>query len=338
MGKRHMKILFFCRGSAGFIERDIVHLKHLGDVEVFDAAQMNVGRYVQALWSARTKSTGLLYCWFAGRHALFPAAVAKLWHKPLVIVAGGWDVASVPEIQYGLMRGGLKKVLAQWILKSAALILAVSESNLKEILENTGVNPKHVKLIPHGVEIPETVVLPEAKEELVISVGEVTKANLARKGIETFVETARLMPEKRFCLVGRITKDGKKFLRDRAPSNLVTPGYIRREELNQLFRKSAVYVQVSYHEAFGSALAEAMAYGCVPVVTDRFALPEVAGTCGIYVPYGDAQKTAEGIRKAFEDLARLSRAAQERVARFFPSEARRERLIQLLQKLDDDNG
>ncbi len=309
----------------------------MGSVLAFDAAQMSFRDYLRAFFTARKQTSGLLYCWFAGRHALFPALLAKWWRKPFVIVAGGWDVANVPEIHYGLMRPGWKKQAARWILRAAHRLLAVSDSNYREILDNTGIPAEKISVIPHGFEIPSQKISLDEKDGSILSVGEVTQSNLKRKGIEVFVRSARFIPERTFYLAGRVTQEAREFLKREAPSNLIICDYVGQEELNRLFRKASVYVQVSYHEAFGCAVAEAMSYGCVPVVTNQYALPEVVGTaCGVYVPYGDARKTAEGIRQALQVLPTLSECAQERVTRLFPLEARRQALIKLLQEIVDE--
>ena len=43
---------------------------------------------------------------------------------------------------------------------------------------------------------------------------------------------------------------------------------------------SCVYLQLSYYESFGVSVAEAIACGCVPIVTAGTALPEVCGIEG----------------------------------------------------------
>ncbi len=77
-----------------------------------------------------------------------------------------------------------------------------------------------------------------------------------------------------------------------------------------------------------------MACGCVPVVTDRGALPEVAGDTGFCVPYGDPKATAEAIEKALN--SNKGKEARERIKNMFGIEKRSEKLIELIKELRHD--
>jgi glycosyltransferase involved in cell wall biosynthesis len=52
-------------------------------------------------------------------------------------------------------------------------------------------------------------------------------------------------------------------------------------QLAGLFRRSVAYCQLSIDESFGLAVVEAMASGCVPIVTNAGALPEITGSMGV---------------------------------------------------------
>ena len=79
------------------------------------------------------------------------------------------------------------------------------------------------------------------------------------------------------------------------------------------------------------ALAEAMACGCVPVVTERGAIPEVVGDAGYYVPYGSAKATAEAIEKAL--CSKNGIGLRKRVEERFSLRRREEALQSLLKSL-----
>jgi len=82
--------------------------------------------------------------------------------------------------------------------------------------------------------------------------------------------------------------------------NLELPGYAVGDDMVRLLNRSKHYLQLSYRESFGVAVVEAMACGCVPIVTDRGALPEVVGDAGFVVPFGDWDKVIELARKPYD--------------------------------------
>ena len=166
---------------------------------------------------------------------------------------------------------------------------------------------------------------------MIITVGGVTNENLRKKGLEAFVKTAAHLAEARFILVGQAYDNAIDHPRAIAPSNVEFAGCPTLDKLLKLYQKAKVYCQLSYHESFGLSLAEAMACECVPVVTDRGALPEVVGDTGLCVPYGDALKALEGIQAALESY--LGGKARERIKASFSREKREKELIRIIEKL-----
>ncbi len=59
-----------------------------------------------------------------------------------------------------------------------------------------------------------------------------------------------------------------------------------------------MYVQASRHEGFGLAVAEAMLAGCVPVVMDVTAMPEVVDGAGVLISSQEPEAVAAGVREA----------------------------------------
>jgi glycosyltransferase involved in cell wall biosynthesis len=71
-----------------------------------------------------------------------------------------------------------------------------------------------------------------------------------------------------------------------------------------------------------------MLAGCVPVVTDAGALPEVVGDTGVTISEPTPQAVAQGVRDALELGADAGLAARERIRTHFPYEKRRDGILQ----------
>jgi len=136
------------------------------------------------------------------------------------------------------------------------------------------------------------------KENLAVTVASGQGDIIMLKGLKTFIKAAALLPDVKFAILG-LTDEKQQAIKSMIESNNIElAGYMSQEDLLAYYQRAKVYCQLSYREAFGMATAEAMACGCVPVVTERGAIPEVVGDAGYYVPYGSAKATAEAIEKA----------------------------------------
>ena len=88
-------------------------------------------------------------------------------------------------------------------------------------------------------------------------------------------------------------------------------GYLDRATLRTLYEGAALLVLPSLHEGFGLPVVEAMTVGVPVVVSDRGALPEVAGRAGLIVDPLEPTQLADAIKRFLED-ERFSRACVER--------------------------
>ncbi len=106
------------------------------------------------------------------------------------------------------------------------------------------------------------------QEKAVLSVGHY----IARKGLVEFVDMARKLPDVRFFWFGYTNLDLvpheiRKAIAD-APSNLVFPGYVGREELRDAYCGCDVFAFMSHEETEGIVVLEALACGIPTVVRD----------------------------------------------------------------------
>ncbi|MDP8202443.1 MAG: glycosyltransferase family 4 protein [Candidatus Tenebribacter burtonii] len=292
------KILFLSAYNSSFVRNDRNILGKFSDANSIPIPKhkniLNMISLVLRIFIGICKND-IIYCWFAELPAYLAVFFSHLLHKKCIVVVGGYEVANVPEIEYGgmLKPKNVKKV--RYILRNVDLTLAVSESNKKEIENNF--STKQLKLVYNGVNTD--LFNPQGdKKSIVITIGNVTKENLQRKGLETFVKSAALFTDVEFILIGKHYDESSEYLRSIASDNVTFTGYVNDEELLRYMQEAKVYVQVSAHEGFGISLAEAMLCECIPVVTKRGALPEVAGKSALYVPFNDPAKTTKAIKEA----------------------------------------
>jgi len=322
-----LKILFVYQKPVSFVKVDLEILQRHFDVIPHQWTRMgdikNLLKIVKYVANA-----DLSFVWFAGRHAACVVFLSKFFRKKSIVVASGYSVANLPEINYGLLISPKTARNVKYVLENANMIIAVSNFNKKEILKYA--HPKRLELVYHGFDYNKYRPY-GMKDNLVLSVGPVTNSNLKRKGLETFVRAAKFLPDVKFVLIGRHIDDSIGYLKSIASANVKFTGFVSDEDLLKYYQRAKVYVQVSAHEGFGCSLAEAMLCECVPVVTNRAAIPEVVGDTGFYVPYGDPRTTAEAIKEALK--SDKGKEARERIKRMFPIERREKELVSEIRKL-----
>ncbi|MEJ7715413.1 MAG: glycosyltransferase [Thermoleophilaceae bacterium] len=130
-------------------------------------------------------------------------------------------------------------------------------------------------------------------------------------------------------LRGKALDDSIETLRSAAGDNVRFTGWVSDEELEALYARASVYVQASRHEGFGLAVAEAMLAGCVPVVMNVTAMPEVVDGAGVLIDSQDPEAVASGIREALALGPDAHRRARERILSEFPMEIRREGILRV---------
>ena len=316
-----MKIAFVYYPRSSFVKQDCASLSRHFQIEVLGYKNpRDVFQMIGPIWRS-----DLMFSWFASGHSFAAVLLCKLLRKRSVVVAGGYDVAYEPGINYGQYTlAWHKRMYADYVLRNADIVLPVSEFTKSEVLAK--VVPKRVQVLYPGVDTDKFRPLGR-KEDLVMTVASGSGRTIRLKGLDSFIGAAALLPKVRFLVAG-LSDNDRIELQSRSTENVSLYGYVSWEELLSHYQKAKVYCQLSYRESFGIALAEAMACGCVPVVTDRGAIPEVVGDTGYYVPNGNAKAAAEAIEKALSSKSGLG--ARKRVEERFCLR-REEGLLSLLK-------
>lgn len=306
--KSNLKILFCGSLKSPFILQDCELLNKNYTLKTInlDVVQTKKG-YILYMWLIMLKSVinifkcDMIYVWFVD-YPTFPLLVlAKLFRKKSVIIVGGWEVVGYPYIGYGNQLFLVRGAVTRWCLRNADIIL--TPSNAYKIITQALEPYSNIHVIPNAIdkslcEHP----LPDKSDKIVTALYKL-KTNSMLKGIPIFEEVKKQLPYE--CII----YEG-----------------IPHDILMDKLREVKVYCQLSYTESFGVTNLEAMACGCVPVVTNRDALPEVVGGTGVIVPYGNVDETIKAIYIA---LSMDGSSARER-AKFFIKERRLKMLSDIL--------
>jgi glycosyltransferase involved in cell wall biosynthesis len=274
----------------------------------------------------------VVFCWFASWHSFLPVRFARRLGRPSIVVVGGYDTANVPEAGYGAQRGGVRRYISRTIIRSATHLITNSDAARREAISQAGADPCGITVIYHGVD-PVAPGPWNGRERLVLTVGNVWRENLLRKGLLPFVQAAAHLPDVRFVHVGRWCDNSIQDLRRVASSNVEFLGLVSDRDLHTWYARASVYVQASLHEGFGLSVAEAMTGGCIPVVTRAGALPEVVGDAGVYTESPDPRELARAIAQALGCAGDARRMARDRVLTLFPMARRRRGLVNTVERL-----
>lgn len=279
------------------------------------------------------RKADLTFTWFADRRAIFSILTSRLLGKRSIAIVGGYDIDNAPEINYGNMRHPLSRYFVSFGLKRADLVLPFSEYAAEKVRGLTR-NQANIKVANLACDT-DRFKPAGPKENIVITAGLVDKGNVIRKGFKTFVAAAAYLPRVRFYLIGRQWGEAIDELRAIATPNVEFPGFLSDDDLVSMYQKTKVFCLLSYleGEGGGGVLGEAMACGCIPVVSSQaVALRETVGDCGFYVPYGDPKATAEAIKKALDAPAESEEKARKRIEEHYSMGKRETELLKAIEE------
>jgi glycosyltransferase involved in cell wall biosynthesis len=321
------KILFVTPSSRSvFVIDDAAILSRLCPTEILGVDTLPFPRKLVLLFRllsmlSRNEVRMIVMAFSLPAYAPFVVTLAKLFRIKVVVTTGGYDTTYVPAIDWGEMKTWWKRLAQRYALSLADLVLAFSDYSKADILKYA--RPKRIRTLYFGVDT-ERFKPSGKKEPLVLTVcHRVNASTLIQKGIRTMIESARSIPEAQFVVNGQVSNDKAmtETLRTAPPNVVFNDKFISAEELLRLYQRAQVYVQVSAHEGFGVANIEAMSCGCIPVVTNTTALPEVVGDAGFLVPFNDVAATTDAIRKALQS-SELGKKARERIVEHFTPDTR----------------
>ena len=229
----------------------------------------------------------------------------------------------IPEILKGTDDYTGSHLAKREYIRNSDLVICVSESSKRDLIEHFGEPKAPVVVIPNAVSSnfhPNQFALPHSPRDYLLYVGR-------RKGYKSFA----LLPEAVKLLTSEglevpVVVVGPRFDKDEESqlSQLGVRDLFRQRSLDDIGLQSAyancrMLIQTSNIEGFGMTPLEAMASGAPVVVARASAMPEVGGEVARYFEPGDATSLAAAIRELLldDDLCRrLSQQGLERAKHF----------------------
>lgn len=204
-------------------------------------------------------------------------------------------------------------------------ILTVSSSSRRDIVEQYGLRPEQLAVVPIGVDHTHFRPLPWVRR-VPGRIMTTASADVPFKGLlplmEALAKVRTERPEAHLVVVGRLRPESPVAS---AIDKLGIQGAVKFESgisdgrMVELYSEACVAVVPSLYEGFSLPAVEAMACGVPLVTTTGGALPEVVGedgVTGLLVAPNDPGELAQAIDRVLSDdalAARLSAAGRKRV-------------------------
>ncbi len=350
--KKKQIILIYPNFST-FVEKDFISLKkkaHVLKYEFRPEKQMLKFFYeiirLKIFLLRNIRKTDIIYCWFAGYHSLLPMIFGKIFKKKAVIIVGGNDAVSIPEIKYGIFyKKGIRALFVKLSYKFSNLILPVNKSLIKGMnyyADKAGIKTgvlyfvKNLKTklieLPTGYDSTKWYFKGNIrKEQSVVTVAGINNIRTYKlKGIDMFIKVAKMMKETTFIIIG-ISLKIQELIKKDIPDNLKMYEYIENRKLIDYIAKSKVYCQFSLSEGLPNALCEAMLCECIPVGSDVNGIPDGIGDYGFILKERDVDQAVDLVKKALTSDDVLGKQARQHIIDNFSHEKREQYLYQLLE-------
>lgn len=325
-----MKVLLIAPNRSSFINQDYQNLR-----ENFETDFVTCWSFAQ-IFSTLQKVRGNDVCffWFASIRFIPIFLLAKALNKRTIVVAGGYDVSRIPEINYGGIKpGSFFSFLRKIILHFCDKVITVSNSNTLEAIQNAEISPQKIERIYLGLDRPSIALKSWAeRKNQIVFIACCDPTSYKIKGFETFLSLARALPEYNFIHIGRVqVEEFQKKCYEL--SNIRTLGFIENMSpvFSDVLNDSKIILLPSRIESFGVSVLEGGLHGCIPVVSDCYSLPEIIGNTGYVCKLGDSDCFEKAIRETINSFIEVQKI-QNYFSTNFSTKSRKESLIKLLKR------
>jgi glycosyltransferase involved in cell wall biosynthesis len=332
------RLLFIKPSNSTFIRKDEAFLAARYDVTCF---WYHYGNGVRHLISSTALAVWLLihlsranavFVWFADYHSWLPIILARQFGKKSLLVLGGYDVACVPELNYGVFVRPFRGWCARRSIRNAHHVLPVTRAMLPDIQKQVGRITGALTIVPTGYSSQVWFPSGSKDEKMILSVAfGHDLARLKIKGLDLFADTAQELPDYHFVIIG-LQGEARHFLERRRIANLELLGPLSIELLRGFYQKANIYMQLSLREGLPNAVLEAMLCECIPVGSPVGGIPEAMGTAGFLIEERTTASVARILQKAVAQAPLMRTQARLYSQTHFSETLRQETLSKIIDQ------
>lgn len=348
-----MKILYVKSRDSTFIRLDEEILEKNFDVIKFRIRSRGRIQYFLSIIGlsfflpVRLFSVNIVFTRFADWHTALLAFFCGIYKRKLIIVVGGYDVANMPEYNYGAFTSKFRGWCVRYSLRNADYLLPnnprlIDYTNAYAFSEPRKGGIRHfvprikgtIIVIYNGYKTAFWTYDEELpKENIALTVAYVNDYRFYKlKGIDDFIEVARQIPDYKFVIIGLSEMKAKEFEKS-IPENLTLISEMDQEELLGFYQKAKVFCLFSVTEGMPNVLCEAMLCNCIPVCSDVTFMPEIVGDAGFVNKRKEINEMKDNVKKAFEAGEELGIKARTRIVENYSIKRREKELLQLIDSI-----
>lgn len=313
------------KAISAFLQNDATLLSHFYHVKLIRNQPFSLS-FFRALFACQ-----IIYIWFPSRGYLPLCIMAKLIGKKLICTIGGYEVANMPELNYGGARTISARFILRMILKLCDKLLVISRHSANEVQQLLG-DSAHFEIV-HNLVNTLFYEKPKSKKRRhktnCVTVAQVNDSDGFIKGLDILREIARALPEHHFTIIGEIDKKSDIYSQLSALNNICFTGVLRQNEIINYFDESYYYLQPSRVESFGVSILEAALRDCITLTSANGALPEFSPYKEGIVALNDAQSYIQKIGELTLNADKVKISGLER----FTPHLRKQKLAQIFENL-----
>jgi len=220
---------------------------------------------------------------------------------------------------------GLRKLIAKYVLPHANVVRCVSQRLKKQLIDDFGVAPEKITVVPIYSEIKNPLSQPSSffkwggrREEgkfIFLTVGRLVPVKNIGLQIEAMAKVVKKYPQAELWIVGDGPEEEQlkvKSQKLKVNDKIKFLGKKNKEELAEIYKKADAFLLTSNSEGWGLTVIEAASYGLSIIMTDVGCAGEVIknNESGLIITIGDKQSLIQAMENLLRDEALRQRIGE----------------------------